>query len=97
MLAIIPLSEKQSYKQREITITAQITLMPREFELLKLLSGNNLVTLQEISRKLYNCSEMTHNQKERVSQIVSKLRGIGFNITIRSRLGYRLTDDIFIK
>lgn len=96
MVAIIPLSEKAEKNKRRITITAEILMKPKEFELLKMLAGNELVKMTEIIDRLFD-GKMTYNNKERMYQLISKLKGYGFRITCVQLVGYRCEDDIFIK
>ena len=94
MIAIIPLSEKVSKKQRTITITQNIRLANQEFELLKMLSSNKYVSIGDMEIRLRGKKTIHNNEYVRAK--ISILRGYGFNIE-RHWDRYRCTDEIYIK
>lgn len=96
MIAIIPLSEKKDVKKRTITITATAVLKPRDFEILKMLSGGITITHQEILDKVLD-GKPTYRNKQKIWESINRLRGIGFNIETKTRIGYKLLDNIYIK
>ncbi len=96
MTALIPLSEKKEEKKRRVTISAEVFLKPKEFELLMLLAGNNLIRYSEIIDKIFD-GKNTPNNREKMYQLIGKLKGYGFNITTRQLIGYKCDDEIFIK
>ena len=96
MLAIIPLSEKKDLKKRRITVTAEVLIHPRDFEILKLLAGNEPITLQDMFDKVFD-GKPTYKNKQKIWESINRLRAVGFNIETRVRIGYRLLDEVYIK
>lgn len=96
MVVIIPLSEKTEKKRRLVTATTEIALKPREYKLLKMLAGNQLIKMSDIIDEIFG-GKMTYNNKEKVRQLISALRGYGFKISCTRLAGYSCEDEIYIK
>ena len=95
MIATIKLSEKDDRKRRTIQITTKVELREDDFELLKILINNDMVSMNELSEQLYG--NRKDRSKNKVYQSLYRLRLTGFDIETRKTIGYRLRDTIYIE
>lgn len=85
-------------KYRVIKDGKEINLTPLEFKLLKLLSGNNPVTYQEMTKYLYGDFDDEGYFKRCLQQVVSRLkRKMNLSIFTLTNRGYKLLDDVYIE